>query len=82
MKKLSRGISPLIYQKKWDELSQRCKEDPQRESALKEVAEIVGMEGLQDSDRLLMHVAERVRMEFLCQNAYTEDAFSPPERRF
>jgi len=25
-------------------------------------------------------VAEMIRMEFLCQNAYTEDAFSPPEK--
>ncbi|MDI6744194.1 MAG: V-type ATP synthase subunit A [Thermodesulfovibrionales bacterium] len=66
--------------KKWDELRQRCKEILQRESALKEIAGIVGMEGLQDSDRLLMHAAEKVRMEFLCQNAYTEDAFSPPEK--
>ena len=78
-KAISRHFTAHIS-KKWDELSQRCKEILQRESALKEVAEIVGMEGLQDNDRLLMHVAERVRMEFLCQNAYTEDAFSPPEK--
>jgi V/A-type H+-transporting ATPase subunit A len=46
---------------------------------LREVVEIVGIEGLQDSDRLLMNVAERIRTEFLCQNAYSEDAFSAPE---
>jgi V/A-type H+-transporting ATPase subunit A len=39
---------------------------------------IVGVEGLQDPDRLLMHVAELIRMEFLSQNAYSDDAFSPP----
>lgn len=66
--------------KDWEALRQRCKEILQREEALREVAEIVGFEGLQDADRLLMKVAEMVRMEFLCQNAYTEDAFSPPGR--
>jgi len=66
----------------WEDLQLRCKEALQREEALKEVAEIVGFEGLQDADRLLMHVAERIRLEFLCQNAYTDDAFSPPEQTF
>jgi V/A-type H+-transporting ATPase subunit A len=68
-------VSPL-----WGELHRRCRELLQREESLREVAEIVGVEGLQDADRLLMHVAERIRMEFLVQNAYTEDAFSPPEQ--
>ena len=44
------------------------------------MAEIVGIEGLQDADRLLMKTAERIRNEFLCQNAYSDDAFSPPEK--
>jgi V/A-type H+-transporting ATPase subunit A len=64
----------------WGELKKRCSDILQKEEALREVAEIVGFEGLQDADRLLMRVAEMVRMEFLCQNAYTEDAFSPPEK--
>jgi V/A-type H+-transporting ATPase subunit A len=63
----------------WSALRQECNEILQREEALREIVEIVGMEGLQDSDRLLMHIAERIRLEFLSQNAYTEDAFSPPE---
>jgi V/A-type H+-transporting ATPase subunit A len=65
---------------KWDELQKRCKTLLQKEETLKDVAEIVGIEGLQDDDRLLMKVAEMIRAEFLSQNAYTEDAFSPPER--
>lgn len=65
---------------RWGELQRRCRDLLQREEALREVAEIVGVEGLQDADRLLMWVAERVRHEFLAQNAYTEDAFSPPDR--
>ena len=64
----------------WERLKERCKEMLQREEALREVSEIVGSEGLQDADRLLMKVAEMIRMEFLCQNAYTEDAFSSPEK--
>jgi V/A-type H+-transporting ATPase subunit A len=63
----------------WSALGQECNEILQREEVLREIVEIVGMEGLQDSDRLLMHIAERIRLEFLSQNAYTEDAFSPPE---
>ncbi len=64
----------------WGNLVQRCTEILQEEEKLREVAEIVGMEGLQDGDRLIMHVAEMIRMEFLAQNAYTDDAFSPPEK--
>jgi V/A-type H+-transporting ATPase subunit A len=52
----------------------------QKEESLREVAEIVGAEGLQDMDRLLMHVAEMIRSEFLCQNSFTDDAFSAPEK--
>lgn len=64
----------------WEELMHRCREILQREEALREVAEIVGIEGLQDADRLLMKASEMIRLEFLCQNAYTGDAFSPPEK--
>lgn len=64
---------------RWLELQKRCRDMLQREETLREVAEIVGMEGLQDADRLLMRGAEKIRLEFLSQNAYTEDAFSPPE---
>jgi V/A-type H+-transporting ATPase subunit A len=63
----------------WGELQRRCTEVLQKEETLREVSEIVGIEGLQDTDRLLMLVAERIRMEFLSQNSYGEDAFCPPE---
>lgn len=62
----------------WDDLRQQCRQLLQKEEGLREIAEIVGTEGLQDSDRLLMKVAEKVREDFLSQNAYSEDAFSPP----
>jgi V/A-type H+-transporting ATPase subunit A len=64
----------------WDDLKKRCKEILEREETLREVVEVIGVEGLQDDDRLVMIAAERIRMEFLCQNAYTEDAFSRPEQ--
>jgi V/A-type H+-transporting ATPase subunit A len=49
-----------------------------QEESLKEIMEIVGIEGLQEQDRLIMQIASRIRTEFLAQNAYTEDAFSDP----
>jgi V/A-type H+-transporting ATPase subunit A len=75
MQHFSKNVSP-----EWEDMHIKCKEILQKEEALREVAEIVGLEGLQDSDRLLMYVAEMVRLEFLCQNAYTDDAFSSPEQ--
>ena len=64
----------------WTELQHWCRDMLQKEESLREVAEIVGIEGLQDADRLLMHVAGMIRSEFLCQNSFTEDAFSSPEQ--
>ena len=64
----------------WEKLYYRCKEILQKEDSLREIAEIIGIEGLQDTDRLLMRTAEMVRSDFLSQNSYTEDAFSPPEK--
>lgn len=62
----------------WLAARDRCRELLQREEALREVAEVVGMEGLQERDRLLMRTAERLRLEFLCQNSFTDDAYSEP----
>jgi V/A-type H+/Na+-transporting ATPase subunit A len=64
----------------WDDMLMRCRQILQQEESLREVAEIVGAEGLQDADRLLMRTAERIRTEFLQQNAYSDDAFSPPDK--
>jgi V/A-type H+-transporting ATPase subunit A len=62
----------------WSALRQQTRTVLQQEARLREVAEIVGAEGLQDADRLLMRTAEEIRRGFLAQNAYTEDACSPP----
>lgn len=67
---------------RWQEVKKRCQGLLKQEEQLREVAEIVGAEGLQDSDRLLMYVAEKIRSNFLCQNSFTEDAFSAPESTF
>lgn len=67
---------------RWPEVKKRCQSLLKQEERLREVAEIVGAEGLQDSDRLLMYVAEQIRSRFLCQNSFTDDAFSAPEATF
>jgi V/A-type H+-transporting ATPase subunit A len=63
----------------WAALQARCRDILQREDALREVAEVVGMEGLQDADRLLMRTAEKIRLDFLCQNSFTDDAYATPQ---
>jgi V/A-type H+-transporting ATPase subunit A len=63
----------------WNLDRRKCQTLLQRDEKLREVAAIVGAEGLQDSDHLLLEVAERIRRDFLCQNSYSEDAFSTPE---
>lgn len=65
---------------RWSEMQHRCRDILQQEEALREVAEVVGMEGLQERDRLLMNAAEKIRRDFLCQNSFTEDAFSSPQQ--
>jgi V/A-type H+-transporting ATPase subunit A len=66
----------------WSVLRQQTRTFLQREANLREVAEIVGTEGLQDADRLLMRTTEDIRRNFLMQNSYTEDAFSTPQQTF
>jgi V/A-type H+-transporting ATPase subunit A len=69
-----------LFSADWGALRQRTRALLQREESLREVAEIVGTEGLQDADRLLMRTTEDIRRRFLAQNAYTVDAFSTPEQ--
>lgn len=65
---------------RWSELQSRCREILQQEESLREVVEVVGMEGLQDRDRLLMVAAEQLRRDFLCQNSFSDDAYSTPQQ--
>ena len=64
----------------WGQLRRDCQNLLQREEKLREVAAIVGAEGLQDSDHLLLEAAERIRRQFLGQNSFSADAFSTPEQ--
>ena len=57
-----------------------CREILHKEESLKEIMEIVGIDGLQAQDRLVMTVAEEIRSSFLAQNAYTDDAFCDPQK--
>ncbi|HTS78752.1 MAG TPA: V-type ATP synthase subunit A [Bryobacteraceae bacterium] len=66
--------------KEWSALRQQTRTLLQREASLREVVEIVGTEGLQDADRLLMKTTEEIRRNFLMQSAYTDDAFSSPQQ--
>jgi V/A-type H+-transporting ATPase subunit A len=62
----------------WSARRQQARTLLQEAARLREVAEIVGTEGLQDADRRTMNSAEQIRRDFLMQNAYTDDAYSPP----
>ena len=62
----------------WSARRQQVRTLLQQEARLREVAEIVGTEGLQAADRRVMEIAEQIRRSFLAQNAFTEDAFSTP----
>jgi len=66
------------FSEDWQVLQDRCREILHKEESLKEIMEIVGIEGLQKQDRLVMTVAENIRSNFLAQNAYTADAFCDP----
>ena len=66
--------------KDWEVLRNLCRQIMHQEESLKEIMEIVGIEGLQEQDRLVMTVAEKIRSSFLAQNAYTADAFCDPQK--
>jgi V/A-type H+-transporting ATPase subunit A len=66
----------------WSARRQQVRTLLQQEARLREVAEIVGTEGLQDADRKVMDAAEQIRRRFLMQNAFTEDAYSTPEQTY
>jgi len=62
----------------WAELRRRCLELLQEESELREIAALIGLEALQDRDRLTLETATILREELLAQNAFDPvDAFCP-----
>jgi V/A-type H+-transporting ATPase subunit A len=55
----------------------------QREAELKEVVQIIGVEALQESDRLTLEVAMVTRDVFLKQSVFSEhDAFNTYEKQY
>ncbi|MEW5738936.1 MAG: V-type ATP synthase subunit A [Myxococcota bacterium] len=67
----------------WSKTRARVLELLQRDSALREVASVVGPEALEDKDRLLLAAASAVREFVLGQSAFDEnDAYSPPEKTY
>lgn len=63
----------------WQQMRQECQSILQKAEKIRQVAEIVGTDGLQEADRLILDTEERIRSEFLYQNSYSDDAFSTPE---
>lgn len=55
----------------------------QKEGELKEIVQLIGLEALQDSDRLTMEVASILREGFLRQSIFHEvDVFCPLEKQY
>ncbi len=55
----------------------------QKEEELQEIAQLVGIDALQDHERLVLETSRLVREEYLRQNAYSEiDAACPLEKEY
>jgi len=55
----------------------------QREEELREVVQMVGIDALQEQERIVLTVSQMVRENFLRQSAYSEhDAACPPEKAY
>lgn len=55
----------------------------QKEEELSEIIQLVGIDAIPDSERIMLEVARMIREEFLRQNAFSDtDAFCPPEKQY
>ncbi len=55
----------------------------QKEEELKEIVQLVGLDALQDQERLVLESSRLIREEYLRQNAYSEiDAACPLEKQY
>lgn len=74
----SKGIAEDMTQ-----LRERAMALLQKEGELKEIVQLIGLEALQDSDRLTMEVASILREGFLRQSIFHEvDVFCPLEKQY
>jgi V/A-type H+-transporting ATPase subunit A len=65
----------------WASLREEAMRLLQEESELQEIAQLVGIEALQDAERLVLESARLIREGFLRQSAYHEiDATCPPKK--
>ncbi len=55
----------------------------QKEEELSEIVQLVGIDAIPDSERIMLEAARMIREEFLRQNAFSDtDAFCPPEKQY
>ena len=55
----------------------------QKEEELSEIVQLVGIDAIPDSERIILEVARMIREEFLRQNAFSDtDAFCPPAKQY
>ena len=67
----------------WSEQTRRALALLQREAELQEIAQLVGVEALPETEKGLLHVARILREDFLQQHAYDAvDAFCSPEKQY
>ncbi len=68
---------------RWREYRDEAMEILLREDELQEIVRLVGTEGLDERDKLILETARMLKDGFLKQNAFDPiDAFSPPEKQF
>jgi V/A-type H+-transporting ATPase subunit A len=65
----------------WSELRTRALQMLERERELREIAALIGVDALQDRERVLLDIARLFREDVLAQSAYdVNDAFSDPAK--
>ncbi|MDZ7262147.1 MAG: V-type ATP synthase subunit A [candidate division KSB1 bacterium] len=67
----------------WPELRVKAMTLLQRESELKEIARLVGVDALSDHDRLILETTKSIREDFLHQNAFDEvDTYTSFQKQY
>jgi V/A-type H+-transporting ATPase subunit A len=67
----------------WPDLRREVMALLQREEELQEIVQLVGIESLQDQERIALTVSGMLREDFLRQSAFSEnDATCPPEKAY
>ncbi|MFT4311248.1 MAG: V-type ATP synthase subunit A [Candidatus Woesearchaeota archaeon] len=65
----------------WKKLRIKTQQILEKESKLKEIVQLVGLDSLPKTDQILMLIAKMIREDFLQQNAFhEEDTYSSPKK--